>query len=181
MFIELVGTCVLPAAIGFTIYVIVIAIVRRPIPVIPLCLLGLILGLPAVLIVLTAKRWSYVGWMLIYLISLIVWNLILPMYAFWNFDDFSWYNILLQNLIIRGDTRRVEGELKGGSHGEDGGEFDSSQIVMKRWAEFERDRRRKQIAAQQYELPQPVPIGGGRPPSSRATSSIRGGYEMPYV
>jgi chitin synthase len=87
----LVGTCVLPAAIGFTVYVIVIAIVRRPIPIIPLCLLGLILGLPAVLIVLTAKRWSYVGWMLIYLLSLIVWNFILPIYAFWNFDDFSWY------------------------------------------------------------------------------------------
>lgn len=101
------------------------------------------------------------------------------MYAFWNFDDFSWYKKLYQTLIIRGDTRRVEGELKGGSHGEDGGEFDSSRIVMKRWAEFERDRRRKQIAAQQYELPQPVPIGGGRAPSSRA-SSHRGGYEMPY-
>src|SRR5271170_5907409 len=91
VFIELVGTCVLPAAIGFTIYVIVIAIVRRPVPIIPLVLLGLILGLPAILIVLTAKRWSYVGWMLIYLLSLLVWNFILPLYAFWNFDDFSWY------------------------------------------------------------------------------------------
>ena len=180
VFIELVGTCVLPAAIGFTIYVIVIAIVRRPIPIIPLCLLGLILGLPAVLIVLTAKRWSYVGWMFIYLLSLIIWNFVLPMYAFWNFDDFTWYKKLFQTLIIRGDTRRVEGESKGGSLGEDGGEFDSSQIVMKRWAEFERDRRRKQIAAQQYPLPQ-VPISGGRPPSSRGGSSIRGGYEMPYV
>lgn len=97
MFIELVGTCVLPAAIGFTIYVIVIAIVRRPIPIIPLCLLALILGLPAILIVLTAKRWSYVGWMFIYLLSLLVWNLILPMYAFWNFDDFSWYGLLINH------------------------------------------------------------------------------------
>jgi chitin synthase len=82
---------VLPAAIGFTIYVVIIAIVRRPIPLIPLILLGLILGLPAFLIVLTAKRWSYVGWMFIYLLSLIVWNLVLPIYAYWNFDDFSWF------------------------------------------------------------------------------------------
>lgn len=180
VFIELVGTCVLPAAIGFTIYVIVIAIVRRPVPIIPLCLLGLILGLPAVLIVLTAKRWSYVGWMLVYLLSLIIWNFVLPIYAFWNFDDFTWYKKLFQTLIIRGDTRRVEGESKGGALGEDGGEFDSSQIVMKRWAEFERDRRRKQIAAQQHPLPQ-VPAGVGRPPSSRGGSSNRGGYEMPYA
>jgi chitin synthase len=92
VFIELVGTCVLPAAIGFTVYVVVIAIVRRPIPIIPLCLLALILGMPAVLIVMTAKRWSYVGWMFIYLISLVIWNFILPLYAFWNFDDFSWYS-----------------------------------------------------------------------------------------
>jgi len=174
VFIELVGTCVLPAAIGFTIYVIVLSIIRRPIPIIPLCLLGLILGLPAILIVLTAKRWSYVGWMFIYILSLIIWNFILPIYAFWNFDDFSWYKQFIHILICRGDTRRVEGELKGGSHGDAGGEFDSSQIVMKRWAEFERDRRRKKIAAQQYEVP-PVSLGR-RSPSSNPPSSYQG-YE----
>lgn len=170
VFIELVGTCVLPAAIGFTIYIIVIAIVRRPVPIIPLVLLGLILGLPAILIVLTAKRWSYVGWMLIYLLSLLVWNFILPLYSFWNFDDFSW-----------GDTRRVEGELKGGSHGDKDGEFDSSQIVMKRWAEFERDNRRKRLASQQYEIPQQVPVGGGSySASSKGASSVHG-YDMGYI
>jgi len=170
VFIELVGTCVLPAAIGFTIYVIVIAIVSRPVPIIPLTLLGLILGLPAVLIVLTAKRWSYVGWMLVYISSLLVWNFILPIYSFWNFDDFSW-----------GDTRRVEGELKGGHQEE--GEFDSSQIVMKRWAEFERDRRRKQLATSSYEISQPVPTGGrspSRPSSSRGPPSTRG-FDSGYL
>jgi len=86
-----------------------------------------------------------------------------------------------QCLIRRGDTRRVEGELKRGAHGEGDGEFDSSQIIMKRWAEFERDRRRKQIAAQQYEIPGPMALGGGgRPPSSRTGSSVRG-YDMGYV
>jgi hypothetical protein len=46
-------------------------------------------------------------------------------------DDFSW-----------GETRKVQGD-KGGSHGDKEGEFDSSHIVMKRWAEFERERRWK--------------------------------------
>jgi chitin synthase len=178
-----VGTCVLPAAIGFTVYVVVIAIVRRPVPIIPLCLLALILGLPAILIVLTAKRWSYVGWMFIYLISLIVWNFILPIYAFWNFDDFSWYRTFPFFTNCRGDTRRVEGELKGGALGGDAGEFDSSQIVMKRWAEFEWERRRTQVG-HQYDLPQPIPIGGGRPasrpPSSREPPSVRG-YDSGYI
>ena len=111
----MVGTCVLPAAIGFTIYVICIAIVRRPVPLIPLILLSLILGLPAVLIVLTAKRWSYVGWMLIYILSLIIWNFVLPLYAFWNFDDFSWYlhnfyssdDLGVTHVVLK-EKRRVE-------------------------------------------------------------------------
>jgi chitin synthase len=95
-------------------------------PIIPLILLALILGLPAVLIIVTAHRWSYVVWMFVYLLSLPVWNFVLPMYAFWKFDDFSW-----------GDTRKTAGEKskKGGYEYE--GEFDSSKITMKRWKDFE--------------------------------------------
>ncbi|OCK77687.1 glycosyltransferase family 2 protein [Lepidopterella palustris CBS 459.81] len=130
VFIELVGTLVLPAAIAFTIYLIAIsikaAITHTTAPVIPLVLLALILGLPAVLIVLTAHRWSYVAWMLVYLISLPIWNFVLPTYAYWKFDDFSW-----------GDTRKTAGEKtsKGGLEYE--GEFDSSKITMRRWHDFE--------------------------------------------
>merc|ERR1712098_740471 len=51
VFIELVGTLVLPAAIAFTLYVVIVSIIG-PIQIIPLVLLALILGLPAVLIVL---------------------------------------------------------------------------------------------------------------------------------
>ena len=97
---------------------------------IPLVLLALILGLPAVLIVLTAHRWSYVVWMLIYLASLPIWNFILPTYAFWKFDDFSW-----------GDTRKTAGEKTKKAGIEYEGEFDSSKITMKRWGEFEKERR----------------------------------------
>jgi chitin synthase len=68
--------------------------------------------------------------MFIYILSLPIWNLVLPVYAFWKFDDFSW-----------GETRKVEGEAKGAGHGDDEGEFDSSKIVMRRWEEFERERR----------------------------------------
>jgi hypothetical protein len=50
---------------------------------------------------------------------------------------------------------------------------------MKRWAEFERDRRRKQIAAQHYDIPQSIPAAQ-RPPSSKSPSSFQG-YEMGYV
>ena len=134
VFIELVGTLVLPAAICFTFYLIIISIVRKPVPIIPLILLALILGLPAVLIVLTAHRWSYVLWMGIYLLSLPIWNFVLPMYAYWKFDDFSW-----------GDTRKTSGEKTKKAGIEYEGEFDSSKITMKRWGDFEKGKQLRNL------------------------------------
>lgn len=116
----------------YTNVILVISSIIGPVQVIPLILLGLILGLPAVLIIVTAHSWSYVVWMLIYLFSLPIWNFVLPSYAFWKFDDFSW-----------GDTRKTAGEKTKKAGIEYEGEFDSSKITMKRWAEFERERRIK--------------------------------------
>ncbi|EOA86372.1 Chitin synthase [Exserohilum turcicum] len=134
VFVELMGTLVLPAAIAFTFYLIAIsikaAVQHTAAPVIPLVLLALILGLPAVLIIVTAHRWSYVAWMFVYLLSLPVWNFVLPTYAFWKFDDFSW-----------GDTRKTAGEKTKKAGLEYEGEFDSSKITMRRWRDFEAERR----------------------------------------
>ncbi|KAJ1743123.1 Chitin synthase, class 3 [Coemansia sp. RSA 1821] len=132
IFMDLVGTLALPAAIVFTLYIIIISTFTRPVPWLPLSLLAVILGLPAVLIGLTSRKLVYIGWMLIYLLSLPVWNFVLPTYAYWHFDDFSW-----------GQTRMVHGEGKDKGHGGKDGEFDSTQIVMKRWCDFEAEKRRK--------------------------------------
>ncbi|KAL2154173.1 hypothetical protein VTH82DRAFT_2849 [Thermothelomyces myriococcoides] len=148
VFIELIGTLVLPAAIAFTFYVVIISIINSPPQIIPLVLLALILGLPAVLIVVTAHSWSYVLWMLIYLVSLPIWNFVLPTYSFWKFDDFSW-----------GDTRKTaDGKSGKGGH-EHEGEFDSSKITMKRWAEFERERRLRNNS--HWGSTENVVVGGG--------------------
>ncbi|GAA5929034.1 chitin synthase CHS3 [Sporobolomyces koalae] len=132
IFMELAGTLVLPAAIAFTGYLIIIAIIPGTVkPTVSLILLALILGIPAVLIVVTSRRFAYLGWMLIYLCSLPIWNFVLPAYAFLHMDDFSW-----------GATRQVAGEVKGAdAHGAKEGTFDSSHITMKRWADWERERR----------------------------------------
>jgi len=129
---ELAGTLVLPAAIAFTLYLVISSIIPGgPNTTIPLVLLAIVLGLPGLLIVVTSRKVAYIGWMLVYLLSLPIWNGVLPAYAFWHFDDFSW-----------GQTRKVQGEAEADT-GDKEGEFDSTHIVMKRWAEFERDRRWK--------------------------------------
>lgn len=152
VFIELVGTLVLPAAISFTFYVVAISIVKKPVQVIPLVLLALILGLPGLLIVVTAHRLSYVMWMLVYLISLPIWNFVLPLYAYWKFDDFSW-----------GDTRKtaVDKSQKSGHEGE--GEFDSSKITIKKWRDFEKDRRHAASSVGPYSGIYPSHHGGFEP------------------
>lgn len=133
--IELIGTLVLPLAICFTIYVIIFAIVSKPTPTLTLVLLAIILGLPGLIVVITATRWSYLMWMIIYVFALPIWNGVLPTYAYWKFDDFSW-----------GDTRTIAGGNKG-AHDDAEGEFDHSKIKMRTWREFEREDRINRASA----------------------------------
>lgn len=85
--------------------------------------------------------------MAIYLVSLPIWNFVLPTYSFWKFDDFSW-----------GDTRKTAGEKTKKAGLEYEGEFDSSKITMKRWAEFERERR---LRDNQFWQSKESIVGGG--------------------
>jgi chitin synthase len=127
VFMELCGTLVLPAAIVFTGVLIASTFLSSP-QWIPLFLLAAILGLPALLILFTTRKLMYVIWFFVYIIALPIWNFVLPVYAFWHFDDFSW-----------GQTRKIDGAATD-DHGKAEGQFDSSQVFMKRWHEFEQER-----------------------------------------
>lgn len=96
-------------------------------------LLGAVLGLPAVLILLATGKVVYVSWMLIYMLSLPIWNFVLPVYAYWHFDDFSW-----------GQTRQVAGELRDKGHADKGtGTIEVNAVPLRRWEDWERSRLRK--------------------------------------
>ncbi|KAI8331019.1 chitin synthase-domain-containing protein [Chlamydoabsidia padenii] len=134
IFIDLVGTLVLPCAVVMTIYLIVSAAVSGNPQWQSIGLLAAILGLPGVLIVITTRKFIYVCWMIIYICAIPVWNFILPIYSFWHFDDFSW-----------GATRVVVGEEKGkGGQDDANGVFDSSRLVMRKWQDWEALRTGKQ-------------------------------------
>jgi len=135
VFMDLLGTVVLPIAISLT-YMLIVSMAFSPPKTfeeaIPLMMLVAVLGLPAVLILITTRKVVYVFWMLIYLLALPIWNFLLPLYAFWHFDDFSW-----------GETRKVEGEAKDKGHGSGGGVFDGLSVPLRRWEDWERSRLRK--------------------------------------
>ncbi|ORX76952.1 hypothetical protein K493DRAFT_245835 [Basidiobolus meristosporus CBS 931.73] len=129
---ELIGTLTLPVAIVMT-FVLIVNISQTQFSDIssymPLILLLMILLLPAILILVTTRKLIYVVWMMIYLIALPVWNLVLPVYAYWHFDDFSW-----------GETRKIEGEGNDDDHSKQDGVFDVSLVGLKRWEDYERAR-----------------------------------------
>jgi len=135
VFMDLLGTVVLPIAIALT-YTLIAGMAINPPKTfeeaIPLMLLVSVLGLPGILILITTGKVVYCVWMLIYLLALPVWNFILPLYAFWHFDDFSW-----------GETRKVEGEVKQDDHSGGGKKLDGQSVPLRRWEDWERSRLRK--------------------------------------
>ncbi|CAG8507610.1 20115_t:CDS:2 [Racocetra fulgida] len=135
VFMELIGTVVLPVAIILT-YALIVAMIMKPpsdfTEAIPLMMLCMVLGLPAILILITTRKVIYIAWMFVYLLALPIWNFVLPTYAYWHFDDFSW-----------GETRKVEGETAGDDHGKKEGSFDANKVPLKRWEDWERVRLRR--------------------------------------
>jgi len=132
---ELIGTVVLPVAMVLTFVLIVnlsLITITNLAQAAPLILLVFVLTMPALLILLTTRKLIYVAWMFVYLMALPVWNFVLPLYAYWHFDDFSW-----------GETRKVAGEAKGEAHGNADGMFDSSRVPLKRWDDYEKARVRQ--------------------------------------
>ena len=127
VFIDLFGTIILPATcvyLGWLIYV--VATKTGPLPVISLAILAAVYGLQA-LIFIIKRKWQHVGWMIIYILAFPIYSFILPIYSFWNQDNFSW-----------GNTRIVIGE-KGDKQvvaldGED--PFDPRSIPLQRWDDY---------------------------------------------
>lgn len=122
---ELFGTLTLPAAIIFTGVLIISAFITEP-AWIPLVMLAALLGLPAVLIMLTTFEIQYWFWLIVYIFALPIWNFFLPVYAFWRFDDFSW-----------GDTRKVDEK----ACKDELGLFDPSAIKLKHLEEFQSEEQ----------------------------------------
>ncbi|KAF8839315.1 glycosyltransferase family 2 protein [Paxillus ammoniavirescens] len=127
VFIDLLGTIILPATVVYLAYLIVmVATGSTSLPLISIIMLGITYGLQA-LIFIIKREFMLVGWMVVYLISYPVYSFFLPIYSFWCMDDFSW-----------GNTRVVIGD--GGSKkilmNEDE-RFDESMIPLKKFSAYE--------------------------------------------
>jgi chitin synthase len=126
VFIDLFGTIILPATcvyLGYLIYL--VASHKGQFPIISIVMIAAVYGLQALIFILK-RQWQHIGWMIIYIIAFPIYSFVLPVYSFWNQDNFSW-----------GNTRIVVGE-KGGKQiiqeNDDG--FDPRSIPLQRWDDY---------------------------------------------
>ncbi|KAH6883455.1 chitin synthase-domain-containing protein [Thelonectria olida] len=126
VFIDLCGTIILPATCGYLGYLIYrIATGTGQFPTISIAMLAAVYGLQALIFILK-RQWQHIGWMIIYIIAFPIYSVILPVYSFWNQDNFSW-----------GNTRIVIGE-KGNKQvvAVDDEGFDPRSIPLQRWDDY---------------------------------------------
>ncbi|BGP37180.1 hypothetical protein JCM10450v2_001087 [Rhodotorula kratochvilovae] len=127
VFIDLMGTIILPATFVYLVYLIVtVATGSGAIPVIAIVMIAAVYGLQAIIFLLK-RQWQFIGWLIIYLIAYPVYSFLLPCYSFWRFDDFTW-----------GNTRVVvgEGRSKKVLQAEEEA-FDESTIPLAKFADYE--------------------------------------------
>ncbi|KAJ9079566.1 hypothetical protein DSO57_1034217 [Entomophthora muscae] len=130
VFLDLLSTVIMPATLGYLIYLMYRLISDRDKTI------GLVslffITIPYVLqmiVFLIRRQWQHIGWMIIYLMALPAFAFFIPVYSFWHFDDFSW-----------GNTRVVLGE--GGKKKKvaaEEGHFDPRSIPTRRWSEYEEE------------------------------------------
>ncbi len=91
VFIDLIATMILPASYCYAMYLLFLVFVEDlPVSKVLLILYGIIMGVQVVVFILRS-RWEYLWWFSVYfVVGLPVFYLILPVYSFWNMDDFSW-------------------------------------------------------------------------------------------
>lgn len=126
VFVDLLSTIIQPVTMAYIAYLIYWCVTdNNNIPWISLVLLGVIYGLQA-FIFIVRRKWEMIGWMIIYILALPIFSLALPLYSFWNMDDFTW-----------GNTRVITGEKGVKVVLSDEGKFDPASIPKKRWEEYQ--------------------------------------------
>ena len=126
VFVDLFGTLVLPATcvyLGYLIYT--IATHSGPFPIISIAMIAGVYGLQALVFILK-RQWQHVGWMIIYILAFPIYSFVLPLYSFWNQDNFTWGN----TRIVIGETGTkqvvaVDEEV-----------FDPRSIPLQRWDDY---------------------------------------------
>jgi chitin synthase len=88
--LDLIATVFLPASVLFLYYLIYIyATGAAQIETVMIIVLSIVYIIP-ILVFLIKRQPEFFIWYVLYLIAMPIWTIIIPVYSFWKFDDFSW-------------------------------------------------------------------------------------------
>lgn len=124
---DLIGTLMLPSVVIYLVYLIyVIASHTSPLPLISIILIVSVYGLQA-LVFIIHRRWQHIFWMIVYILAYPVHSFILPIYSFWNMDNFTW-----------GNTRVILNETKGRKIvlQDDNDVYDPQKVPFEGWSSY---------------------------------------------
>jgi chitin synthase len=123
--IDLFGTIILPATFCYLVYLIVSVANGGQFPLISIIMIAAVYGLQAI-IFLIKRQWQHIGWMIIYILAYPIWAFILPIYSFWNQDNFTWGNT---RVVIgeKGDKKLIAIDDEG---------YDPRSIPLQRWDDY---------------------------------------------
>ncbi|KAI9029175.1 chitin synthase-domain-containing protein [Hyaloraphidium curvatum] len=133
--LDLFATLTMPAAVAYLCYLIYASIQQQTAPTLSLIMLAVAYGLQMIIFIIK-RKFEHIGWMLISIVAMPFFNLFLPLYSFWHFDDFSW-----------GNTRRVAGSNGKEVHVADTDSFDPAVVPTCTWEKYVQDIT-KQVPAQ---------------------------------
>lgn len=177
VFVDLTGTIIMPATCAYLVYLFyLLGTGTGQFPIFSIILLVAVYGLQALIFILK-RQWQHIGWMIIYLIAFPIYSLILPVYSFWNQDNFTW-----------GNTRVVIGE-KGNKQvvAVSDEKFDPRSIPLQRWDDYalanslpgRRGNVGESSAADQYEFDEMRSVYSAGPQGSVLTGMQRNTYMPP--
>ena len=179
VFIDLFGTIILPATCAYLVYLIYrVATNSGQFPLFSIIILAAVYGLQAI-IFLIKRQWQHIGWMIIYIIAFPIYSLILPLYSFWQQDDFSW-----------GNTRKIAHETTISKVVEIQADetFDPRSIPLQRWDDYASanglpSRRglqyEKEANAYDYEIDDAQSQYSYARPASTVLTGMHGGHMPP--
>ncbi|KAK9446994.1 chitin synthase-domain-containing protein [Limtongia smithiae] len=124
--VDLIGTLLLPSVLAYIVYLLYLIISGSgSFPLISVIMIGAVYGLQA-LVFIIRRQWQHVGWMIIYVLAYPVYSFILPVYSFWNQDNFSW-----------GNTRIAVGESGSKQiYAVEDDYFDPKSVPLQTWEEY---------------------------------------------
>ena len=129
VFLDLFGTFTTPFALSY-IFAMLISIIFGQASQMTALFVAITFLVQLFLAIFTSFNPIIVMWFFIFMLSIPVWYIILPLYSFWNFDDFSW-----------GATRKLNDDGKGYTD-TIFDRFDPKSVPLKSWDQWMKSTNR---------------------------------------